>query len=256
MFAHLQQVEVFHLLFLRYFARASRPNSYALKGGANLRFFYKSPRYSEDMDIDITKLEVFKLKELVLKILGSRSFLTSLQAYQIASLIPPDMKVAKQTETVQRFKVHLITNSNEDIFTKIEFSRRGMKENARVEAVDENILNKYKQPPILIAHYPADQAFIQKVSALSQRTVTQARDIFDIFTLYPQIANDLPLIKPHFSGEILKKAQDALNSITYDNYSDVVVNYLSSEDREFFQRREIWEEIQSKVADIIKRCIY
>jgi len=52
MYTHLQLREVFHLEFLRWFGKRVRTNYYALKGGVNLRFFFNSFRYSEDMDLD------------------------------------------------------------------------------------------------------------------------------------------------------------------------------------------------------------
>ena len=45
--------EIFHFLFLQKLFEISDPFLYALKGGVNLRFFFNSPRYSEDMDIDV-----------------------------------------------------------------------------------------------------------------------------------------------------------------------------------------------------------
>lgn len=48
-------VEQFHLLFLEQLGKVVDKQLTALKGGCNLRFFLKSIRYSEDMDIDIQK---------------------------------------------------------------------------------------------------------------------------------------------------------------------------------------------------------
>lgn len=52
-YSHRQLREVFHLIFLGQLLRVSDPTLYVLKGGTNLRFFFHSPRYSEDMDIDV-----------------------------------------------------------------------------------------------------------------------------------------------------------------------------------------------------------
>mgnify|MGYP001601104310 FL=1 len=45
----LQLREIFHLEFLRWLGRKVKPDYYAIKGGTNLRFFFQSFRYSEDM---------------------------------------------------------------------------------------------------------------------------------------------------------------------------------------------------------------
>jgi len=59
--ANLALRELFHLVFLRDLARSVKPSSFVLKGGANLRFFFGSPRYSEDMDIDAREIPVFPI---------------------------------------------------------------------------------------------------------------------------------------------------------------------------------------------------
>ncbi len=53
-----QTIEIFHLLFLRAFGARVDKSLFALKGGCNLRFFLKSIRYSEDMDLDIHTMAV------------------------------------------------------------------------------------------------------------------------------------------------------------------------------------------------------
>ncbi|MDD4955835.1 MAG: nucleotidyl transferase AbiEii/AbiGii toxin family protein, partial [Candidatus Omnitrophica bacterium] len=119
----LQLREIFHLEFLRWFGKRINPRNYALKGGVNLRFFFNSFRYSEDMDLDISGIRINSLKDEVMKILTALSFSETLKSFGIEKIVPPDISKAKQTQTTQRFKVHLLTSAGEDLFTKIEFSR-------------------------------------------------------------------------------------------------------------------------------------
>lgn len=63
----LQLREVFHLKFLRWWGRKRQVKHYAVRGGANLRFFFNSFRYSEDIDLDICRLEVSVIKDIVMK---------------------------------------------------------------------------------------------------------------------------------------------------------------------------------------------
>src|SRR3989338_2433250 len=105
----LQIREVFHLEFLRWFARKLEADYYVLKGGVNLKLFSKSIRYSEDMDIDVKGVRVERVQKTVMEILSARGFLDSLKSFGIERIIPPDITKAKQTETTQRFKIHLIT---------------------------------------------------------------------------------------------------------------------------------------------------
>jgi predicted nucleotidyltransferase component of viral defense system len=50
--------ELFHFLFLERLLRTTSPELYVLKGGVNLRFFHQSPRYSEDLDLDVHQPEM------------------------------------------------------------------------------------------------------------------------------------------------------------------------------------------------------
>ena len=62
-YSHWQQREIFHLLFLEQLLKLSDPNLFVLKGGLNLRFFFNSPRYSEDMDLDVLGGSVATLRK-------------------------------------------------------------------------------------------------------------------------------------------------------------------------------------------------
>ncbi len=64
-------VEVFHLTFLRAFASSVPAEHFAIKGGCNLRFFFGSARYSEDLDLDVCEVPVHQIREKVMAILES-----------------------------------------------------------------------------------------------------------------------------------------------------------------------------------------
>lgn len=252
MFTPLQQRELFHLSFLRLFTRRILPHSYALKGGTNLRFFYQSPRYSEDMDLDIAGIPVFKLKKIVMEILSSKTLQTILRPFQIDKIVPPNIQKAKQTETVQRFKVHLLTASDEDLFTKIEFSRRKLEKGFQQEPIEDSILFGYRQPPLIVSHYPAGIALAQKIQALLDRAIPQARDVFDIFMLLTQLEqNKLNTIKNPIPKDQLKRAKERLLTLDYRLFSDTVCAYLSEEDRVYYDQPKIWETILLKVRELL-----
>ena len=175
----LQLRELFHIEFLRWLGRKVKAGHYALKGGVNLRFFFNSFRYSEDMDLDINGIGVDTLKDTVMKILQSSSFQDSLKPFGVERIVPPDITRAKQTQTTQRFKIHLITSASVEFFTKVEFSRRGFKGKVVAEFPSDTILREYKLPPLLVPHYDIQSTIMQKIEALATRSVIQARDIFD-----------------------------------------------------------------------------
>ena len=247
----LQIREVFHLEFLRWFARKLEADRYVLKGGVNLRLFFKSIRYSEDMDIDITGSRVEKVKETVMEILAVRGLTDSLKSFGIERIVAPDLAKAKQTETTQRFKIHLLTAGGVDLFTKIEFSRRGRKGSPVVEPVSSEILRAYKMAPLLVPHYDAASAVAQKIQALAQRTVLEARDIFDLFLLSSQYEGS-EQNKLEVSRTILKTAHDNIFLVEFSRFRDTVAAYLRAEDQKAFSSPAVWDEIKLKTSHFLE----
>jgi len=248
----LQLRELFHIEFLRWLGRRLKADRYALKGGVNLRLFFKSIRYSEDMDIDVKGVAVHELKDLVMTILRTPSFKEGFFGFGIKDVIAPDIRAAKKTQTTKRFKIHLITAAGLDLFTKIEFSRRGFSGKVVVESVSAAILRSYMLMPLVVAHYDVFSAVGQKIDALASRSVVQARDIFDLFALSNQTA--LPLSRGDLAirASVLDRAYDRIFEVDFDMFRDTVVSYLSDEDRHVYDRASSWEEIKLKVAHFIE----
>lgn len=255
MFNSLQQREIFHLEFLRWFGRKTNPANYALKGGVNMRFFFGSGRYSEDMDLDIEGLRVDLVQDTVLDIFQSKNFIDNFKPYGIQDIGIPDIEKAKQAETTQRFKVHLITYSGEDLFTKVEFSRRGLQEGIKAGAVPDNILHAYKMPPIIVPHYNGVAAAMQKLNALASRPVVQARDIFDLYILSPQILGSLSEAAKIPEKIELERAYENLFSVTFEQFRDSVISYLAPEQQDSYNNGFFWDEIKLKVANLLEEMI-
>ena len=252
MYNSLQQREVFHLEFLRWFGHKADPKHYALKGGVNMRLFFGSIRYSEDMDLDLSGIRVDIIQDIVLKILNTQNFVDNLRPYGIQRVSIPDMVKAKQTETTQRFKIHLITFAGEDLFTKVEFSRRGMKDGIVVNVVPDLILRTYKLIPIIIPHYNALSATMQKIIALASRPVVQARDIFDLYILSPKNSSSEISKLKILKKDKLEKAYENLFSVTFEQFRDSVVSFLLPDDQASYSSALFWDEIKLKVANLLE----
>jgi predicted nucleotidyltransferase component of viral defense system len=245
--------ELFHLEFLRWFGRKVKVEHYALKGGSNIRFFFQSFRYSEDMDLDARIIGVKDLQDIVMGILNAGSFKANLKPFGIEKLIPPDISKAKQTHTTQRFKIHLLTSSGEDLSTKIEFSRRGFNGHATVEPVSDKVLRQYKIMPLLVSHYDAVSAIKQKITALARRNITQARDIFDLYILYSQVDWAVACRKlSKTDKETLKDASQNLFEVGFNQFRDLVISYLAEEDRKVYNSENTWDEIKLRVAHYLE----
>src|SRR5687767_1802324 len=99
MWSEREAVEIFHLVFLRAFGTRVDKALFALKGGSNLRFFLRSIRYSEDMDLDVRTMAVGTLRNNVDRVLQTAAVVQTLRSQQIEI---GEISLPKQTETTQR----------------------------------------------------------------------------------------------------------------------------------------------------------
>jgi predicted nucleotidyltransferase component of viral defense system len=242
--------EIFHLEFLRWFGRKVPAASFAVKGGANLRFFFGSIRYSEDIDLDVAGVGVAVLKDTVMKIVEAPAFREGLKSFGIARIILPDISKAKQTETTQRFKIHLLTSAGEDLLSNVEFSRRGFKGRAEVGFVSEILLRGYGMPPLVAPHYDLNSAVGQKIEALATRSETQARDIFDLHLLSAQHRGGYNSDKALAAK--IARAGERLFEVGFEKFRDTVLAYLIPEDRANYDSVALWDEIKLGVDRLLE----
>jgi predicted nucleotidyltransferase component of viral defense system len=246
-----QTIETFHLLFLRAFGARVDKALFALKGGCNLRFFLKSIRYSEDMDLDIRTMSVGMLGNNIARVLEAPSFAQALRAQgiEVARTSQP-----KQTETTQRWKLTLrLTESGAEVPTKIEFSRRGLDGEMATESVDEGIIRTYRLYPVIVQHYSVHAAFAQKVAALALREQVQSRDVFDLKLLLNAGGAEQPL--PASASANLAAAIHNALEVDYDAFAGQVLAYLEPDYQEHYGNRKVWAQLQEEVVDGLEALI-
>jgi len=241
---NIQAVERFHLAFLTHLGAAVDKRLYALKGGCNLRFFFKSIRYSEDIDFDIHTIANQTLQKRVDQILNGTPLarLLFLAQIEITGVSKP-----KQTDTTQRWKVQLrATGMN--IPTRIEFSRRRFDPGVTFDPVDVEITRAYNLKAILASHYDLESAFAQKVEALALRTQTQARDLFDLVFLAERGAKGLRLKR-----EYLNAAAENMISISRDQFMSQVVAFMITEYQDYYDSPKAWEQLQNSALTMLEQ---
>jgi hypothetical protein len=240
-----QSVELFHLVFLRALvARGEDKGLFSLKGGCNLRFFFRSVRYSEDIDIDAAVVAKETLKRKVDRLLSSPVILGPLKSQGIEVV---DTSAPKHTETTQRWKVGLRSEGTELVLrTKIEFSRRNEIAGAAVEGVDPEVLRPYAMTPFLVPHYTVGAAIAQKIGALHGRTEPQARDVFDLSLLFARPdSRDLEL--PEKQRRSMPSAIENAMAISFDEYAAQVVAFLDPDQQVLYEERSAWDAMQNEV---------
>lgn len=243
-------VELFHLLFMEQLSLKLDKRLYALKGGCNLRFFFNSIRYSEDIDIDAHTIAPHTLTKTVNKILSSVPFT---QILRTRSLSISNISLPKQTQTTQRWKIQLnIPLLPLPINTKIEFSRRESISSISTEAISRELIMTYKLRSILISHYPVTIALQQKIKALILRNETQARDIFDIYHLIQ--TNEINIEKIFTQNELLT-ALSNIKIIGFPEFKSQVVSYLEFDYQAQYNNEEAWHAMTEHVSKYIRKYL-
>jgi hypothetical protein len=239
-----QSVELFHLLFLSQLGRKIDKKLYALKGGCNMRFYFKSIRYSEDMDIDIQVVNKDTLSKNVNKLLGSVPFMNILQAQGLEIV---NISAPKQTFTTQRWKIELKSKQSVlPLHTKIEFSRREIEDDTIYEPIDSQIIRRYSLSPFMSNHYSMQSMFRQKVRALALRSETQSRDIFDLYLLIGS-GNHFKLDKK--TTAILADAKSKAAGIDFADFKGQVIAYLPEDNQQEYDDESVWDVIVRTVIE-------
>ena len=235
-----ESVELFHLVILDLLGRKVDKKLYALKGDCNLRFFFKSIRYSQDMDLDVSiALSKDKLQAIMSRLLESK---TIEQILDVKGIEIQEKSSPKQTDTTQRWKFALMApRSSVPLRTKIEFSRRGMKPGLVFDPVDANLVRTYELTPILASHYQREDAYVQKVIALATRKQIQARDVFDLHLLL--ISGVDTSVVYDKAAKYIKKAKDNIWAVSYDMFKSQVVSYLHPEYQAQYSSSDLWDSI-------------
>jgi predicted nucleotidyltransferase component of viral defense system len=248
--------EALHVLVLTKLSEAARPGSFVLKGGVNLRLYFGSPRYSEDLDLDVDPAAKRQVVKAIAEILAGRWLQERLRALGLDGLVYGG-KPAKDTDTTVRFKLMVVNKGRIRLPTRIEISlrERFLADAVVAEPPDAAVIRRYIDLAVerpVIPHYPRDPAIRQKLRALASRSVTQARDVFDVHVVARGDVRgiDIAFLKGALPKAELEEASKRALSITYDQFQDQVLEFLPDADRAALSEAE-WEARQLFTGELI-----
>ncbi|MHB8380408.1 MAG: nucleotidyl transferase AbiEii/AbiGii toxin family protein [Acidimicrobiales bacterium] len=242
-----QVIEVFHLLFLQALT-ANASNWFVLKGGANIRYFFQSDRYSNDIDLDFFTKPGWSVEETVDKVLDGRA-LAALLRHQDLKIV--EVTKPKQTTSTRRWKAALSRNDTSEnvVRTKIEFSGRNEPDSDRIfEVIPDAVLNNYGVSSISLSHYGHIVALEQKIAALALRNETKARDVFDI---------ELLLRLHRVAGSPRLDTAHALNAaarareVTYQSFRSEVLPFLDDDVAVLYENEKTWSSMRDSVSSAL-----
>jgi predicted nucleotidyltransferase component of viral defense system len=240
-----QVIEFFHLAFLQVLQARLDQSRYVLKGGASLRYFFGSLRYSEDIDLDAVEIEPWKLEAKIDEALSSPAIEILLRSGGMAL---DQVTKPKQTATTQRWKPMVtVAGRRSPVRTKIEFSHRSADPRRILEAVPERVVAPYALRPPTMLHYTADAAIEQKVAALAHRSETQARDLFDLELLLRR--NPAAVTAGAIASNMLDVAVERVFELPFQAFQDQVVRFLDAGIVELHDNPTAWARTQAFVAE-------
>jgi predicted nucleotidyltransferase component of viral defense system len=244
-----QVIEIFHLLFLQVLTSHSQ-DWFVLKGGANLRYYFDSVRYSNDIDLDFFRKEGWQVERAVDAALAGKALevLLSHQDLEIRESTKP-----KQTETTRRWKLGLAQSSTQGglIGTKLEFSHRGTTgSDILYETIPNRVVDPYAIRPATMSHYGQIAALEQKIAALALRSETKARDIFDLELLLRirRAEVTFPELNGNLAAQAAQAAQKAMD-VTYSSFRSEVIPFLDPDMTELFDGEDNWNRMREGVSN-------
>ncbi len=241
-----QAIECFHLCFLGVLRTNLDQKRYILKGGVNLRYFFSSVRYSEDIDLDMTAGAPWRHEAQVDKTLESAALHATLRASRIR-VITEDISKPKQTATTRRWKIPLeVAGQSDPLRTKVEFSDRNGDTRHTFESILDEVVAPYGIRPPSVQHYLLAPATEQKVVALADRSETQARDVFDLDMLFRRSGLEAGAVPV----DVRARAADAAARLPYEAFLDQVVPFLEPAVVSAYDRRT-WEQMQEYVMGVL-----
>jgi predicted nucleotidyltransferase component of viral defense system len=239
-----QVSEFFHLAFLGVLQARLDQSRYVLKGGTNLRYFFDSLRYSEDIDLDAIELEPWKLEAKIDEVLASPAIGSLLRS---GGLVLEQVTKSKQTPTTQRWKpIIAVAGRTARVRTKIEFSHRSADPRRALEAVPERVVALYALRPPTMLHYTAAAAIEQKVTALAHRSETQARDVFDLELLLRR--HPAAVSRGAIGSRTLDLAVERAMELPLRAFQDQVIRFLDADIVDLYDNPTAWQTTQLFVA--------
>lgn len=250
--------EVVHLLILEELGKVRDGEAVALKGGVNLRLFFQSVRYSQDVDLDGVPEFSQAIRSTIKGIFHDRAFAKRLGKLGIRGLDPGEGP-NKDSSTTFRYKFGVVLPGGIRYPTKVEVSFRPRHPCDRtvIEAVPTQFVEEYGIIPMPVCRYVLEAAVRQKIEALGGRREAQARDVFDLHALVGgSFSNDmLAFLAGALKRHRLDAAHERAFSITYAEYEGQVIEFLAADARDTYGTEGAWDEVRLEAAALIEAVI-
>lgn len=238
-------IEQFQLAFVEVATVRLPIADFIVKGGASMRFFYRSQRRSRDIDFNYVGNRFENFAQRVDEVLQSRALSELLRQHEVRLLDP---RRHKQTPTTRRWKLSLESPSVESADSKIEFSAREEPlTDFELRPIDHELARRLGGRSVPINRYGPIAMVAQKVGALRHRSETQPRDVFDLdllFRTHPEALGQAPIERGAFE-EAIERAR----ALRYQEYVTTVVDYLEEDVVDVLGTENAWNDMLNHVIE-------
>ncbi|HSW28797.1 MAG TPA: nucleotidyl transferase AbiEii/AbiGii toxin family protein [Longimicrobiales bacterium] len=245
-------------MILRELTKLKNSSAVILKGGVNLRLFFGSVRYSEDMDLDGALEARDAIRNSIKAIFNDREFLRAAQHAGIRGL-DAGQGPNKDTETTFRNKFGVVLQGGVRYPTKVEvsFRARHVEDESVIEDVPPRLVAGYGMTRIAVNHYSRTAALRQKIEALGGRAAVQARDVFDLHTLAADGVEEslVTMLAARVDPTRLQDAYTRALTITFEEYEGQVLEFLADDARARHGSEEAWDELRLQAATLIEAVL-
>ncbi len=241
--------EYFHLALLHALGSRLAGRGWAVKGGTCLRFFHRSPRFSEDMDLDAEpRIRVETLHRGMETVLASRAFTAMLATRGITRL---ETSAPKQTATVQRWKIALHAGGTRPVTTKVEFSRRRGTLPFTGGIPAAGVLERHALPPFAAQFYPPEEMARQKIAAMAAVSRHAVRDLFDLDHLFTTLRVAPAAVRPGLARTETRAALRKADAFSHRDFREEVLPFLEESLARLYGHADAFERLKDRVRQAL-----
>jgi len=248
----LELREFFLLVFLRHLSQRFAGRKWAVRGSACLRFFHRSPRIPEEIEIDMdSRMSQAAIKESVETVLENKVFAAVLATKGIKSV---KASPAKKTALAIVWKVVITSSAGRRINTVIEVGTRKKAPSYSTGTPATTVLERHSFQPFSAQFYGADEMAAQAITALVAAKRNASRYLFDLDRLFnsarvkPEAAAKLAVVKD------IRPASSRVGTFSYADFRKVLP-FLDGDLLRLYTDPRTFGEIKSRVGKAISRMV-
>ena len=240
------------MVFLRHLSQRFAGKKWAVRGASCMRFFHRSPRIPEEMEIDVEpRMNPATITESVQTVLENKVFATVLATKGIKSI---KVSPAKKSAASIFWKVIINTDNGRHITTGVEIGLKKKAPSYSTGAPALTVLERHAFQPFSAQFYGADEMAAQSITSLVEAKRNASRYLFDLDRLFnsarvkPELAAKLAIAKD------IRPASGRVGTFSYADFKKVLP-FLDGDLLRLYTDPRTFGEMKSRVGKAIGKMV-